>query len=89
MRENAPAVLDSKEKPCWELVFVVVKAEKRVNDSWDKIESAPPLAAMLSSYSSIAISRYNTETVALLQGEPGGRRGKRKRPYHLIRIAVK
>ena len=62
-----PAALDSQEKPCWELVFAVVKAEKRVNDSWDKIEFAPPFAAMLSSYCSIAISRYNTETVALLR----------------------
>ena len=78
MRENVPAVLDSKEKPCCELVFAVVKAEKRVNDSWDKIEFAPPFAARLSSYSSIAISQYNTETAALLQESPGDGRGSGK-----------
>jgi len=78
MRENVPAAPDSEEKPCWELVFAVVKAEKRVNDSWDKIEFAPPLAARLSSYASIAISRYHTETVALLQESPGGGRGRGK-----------
>jgi NTE family protein len=48
-------------------VFVIVNAEKKVDDRWDKIEFVPPFAAMLSSYSSIAISRYNLETVALLQ----------------------
>ena len=49
------------------VVFVVVNAEKRADDRWDKIEYVPPFAAMLSSYSSIAISRYNLETVALLR----------------------
>jgi NTE family protein len=49
------------------VVFVVVNAEKRVDDRWDKIEFVPPFAAMLSSYASIAISRYNMETVALLR----------------------
>lgn len=49
------------------VVFFIVNAEKRVDDSWDKIEYVPPFAAMLSSYSSIAISRYNLETVALLR----------------------
>jgi NTE family protein len=49
------------------VVFIVVNAEKRVDDSWDKIEYVPPFAAMFSNYSSIAISRYNLETVALLR----------------------
>jgi NTE family protein len=49
------------------VVFVIVNAEKRADDHWDKIEYVPPFRAMLSSYSSIAISRYNLETVALLQ----------------------
>ena len=49
------------------VAFVVVNAEKKVDDSWDKIEYVPPFAAMFSNYSSIAISRYNVETVALLQ----------------------
>ena len=34
---------------------------------WDRIEAIPPFGAMLSSYSSIAIERYNEETLALLK----------------------
>ncbi len=49
------------------VVFIVVNAEKRIDDRWNKIEFVPPLAAMLSNYSSIAIARYNRETLALLQ----------------------
>ena len=49
------------------VAFIVVNAEKKIDDHWDKIEFVPPFAAMLSNYSSIAIARYNRETVALLQ----------------------
>lgn len=49
------------------IVFVVVNAETEINDQWDRTEKIPPFAAMLSSYSSIAIERYNMETVALLR----------------------
>ena len=48
------------------VVFVVVNAETEINDRWDRYEKVPPLAAMLESYSSIAIERYNMDTVALL-----------------------
>ena len=48
------------------IVFVVVNAETAINDKWDRFEQVPPLVAMLDSYSSIAIERYNRETVALL-----------------------
>jgi len=49
------------------VAFIVVNAEKRIDDHWDKVEYVPPFAAMLSNYSSISIARYNRETVALLQ----------------------
>ena len=49
------------------VVFIVVNAEKKSDYHWDKIEIVPPFAAMLSNYSAIAITRYNRETVALLQ----------------------
>jgi NTE family protein len=49
------------------VLFIVVNAEKRMDEKWDKIEWVPPFAAMFSSYSTISISRYNLETVALLQ----------------------
>ncbi|MGO9017526.1 MAG: patatin-like phospholipase family protein [Syntrophobacteraceae bacterium] len=48
------------------IVFVVVNAETEINDRWDRYANAPPFGAMLDSYSSIAIQRYNMETVALL-----------------------
>jgi len=48
------------------IVFVVVNAETEIDDKWDRYEMVPPFGAMLDSYSSIAIERYNMETVALL-----------------------
>jgi NTE family protein len=48
------------------IVFVVVNAETAINDKWDRWEKVPPFGAMLESYSSIAIERYNMETVSLL-----------------------
>jgi NTE family protein len=48
------------------IVFVVVNAATAINDRWDRYEKIPPFAAMLNSYSSIAIERYNMETLALL-----------------------
>ncbi len=49
------------------IVFVVVNAVTAIDDKWDRWEKIPPFGAVLSSYSSIAIERYNMETVALLQ----------------------
>jgi NTE family protein len=49
------------------VVFVVVNAETEVDNKWNRFAMVPPFGAMLESYSSIAISRYNVETVALLE----------------------
>ena len=49
------------------VAFIVVNAETKIESSWDKTEIIPPLSAMISNYSSIAIDRYNRETMALLQ----------------------
>ena len=49
------------------VVFIVVNAETKIESSWDKIEFIPPLSAMISNYSTIAIVRYNRETMAVLQ----------------------
>jgi NTE family protein len=49
------------------VIFIVVNAETEIDPRWDKLGSVPPFAAMVDSYSSIAISRYNVETVALLR----------------------
>jgi len=57
---------NTEMKNVHKIVFVVVNAETEINDKWDRVEKIPPFGAMLSSYSSIAIERYNMETVALL-----------------------
>jgi len=49
------------------VVFIVVNAENQQDTKWDKLGIPPPIGAMLSSYSSIAIEQYNKETIALLR----------------------
>jgi NTE family protein len=49
------------------IAFILVNAEKAIDTKWDRYSFLPPFSAMVSSYSSIAIQRYNVETVALLQ----------------------
>jgi len=49
------------------VVLMVVNAETEPDKKWDKIENMPPFGAMFSAYSSIAIERYNEETLALLK----------------------
>jgi len=49
------------------IVFVVVNAETETDTKWDRFEKVPPFGAMLDSFSSIGIWRYNQETVALLR----------------------
>jgi NTE family protein len=49
------------------VVLIVVNAETEPDSKWDRIEGIPPFGAMASSYSSIAIERYNEETIALLK----------------------
>ena len=49
------------------VVFLIVNSETDINPKWNLFPSVPPFAAMLDSYSSIAIARYNVETVALLR----------------------
>ncbi len=49
------------------MAFIVVNAETKIESHWNKIEYIPPLSAMMWNYSSIAIVRYNRETMAILQ----------------------
>jgi NTE family protein len=53
------------------VVFIVVNAETEPDTKWDKTERIPTFGVMLASYSSIAIDRYNEETVALLRESVG------------------
>ena len=49
------------------IVFVVVNAETQIDPKVNLLGSIPGFGAMLDSYSSIAIQRYNVETIALLR----------------------
>jgi len=49
------------------VVLIIVNAETEPDSKWDRIEGIPPFGAMSSSYSSIAIERYNEETIGLLK----------------------
>jgi NTE family protein len=49
------------------MAFIVVNAETKIDSRWDKMENIPPLSAMMLNYSSIAIGRYNRESMAILQ----------------------
>ncbi len=53
------------------VVFIVVNAETKPDPKWDKTERVPTFGVMLASYSSIAIDRYNNETMALLKESVG------------------
>jgi NTE family protein len=53
------------------VVFLVVNAETEPDTKWDKKENIPSFGVMLASYSSIAIDRYNKETIALLKESVG------------------
>ena len=49
------------------VIFIVVNAETKPDPKWDKTERVPTFGVMLASYSSIAIDRYNKETMDLLK----------------------
>jgi NTE family protein len=49
------------------VIFIIVNAETEISGEWQLFGKPPPFGAMLQSYSSIAITRYNFETVMLLR----------------------
>jgi NTE family protein len=49
------------------VAIVVVNAETQPDTKWDRSEGMPGIGAMMSSYSSIGIERYNEETIALIK----------------------
>ena len=49
------------------VVFILVNAETEMTNKWYLLDKTPGLGGMISSYSSIAITRYNFETVMLLR----------------------
>ncbi len=49
------------------VVVIVVNAETKRDTKWDRSASPPTFGAMFSSYTGVAIERYNEETIALLK----------------------
>ena len=48
-------------------VFIIVNAETEPDSIWNKTDAIPTIGTMIGSYSTIAIQRYNVETLALLK----------------------
>ena len=49
------------------VVFIVVNAQTEIQSNWNRLPKIPGFGAMLDSYASISIGRYNMETLALLR----------------------
>ena len=54
-------------KDVHKIVFLVVNAETELSKTFTLFDKPPPFSAMLNSYSSVAITRYNFETIMLLR----------------------
>lgn len=54
-------------KDVHKVVFLVVNAETELSRTFTLFDKPPPFSAMLNSYSSVAITRYNFETIMLLR----------------------
>src|SRR5208337_700312 len=61
------AIKGTPREKVHKIVLIVVNAETETDSKFDRIRNIPPFGAMLSAYSSIAIERYNQETLALLK----------------------
>jgi NTE family protein len=65
---NAWTSLSKSDKPnAHKIVIVVVNAQTEIDPKWSLISTTPPFMAMVNSYSSIAIARYNEDTLALVR----------------------
>lgn len=60
-------IKESPFKNVHKVVFIIVNAETQPDTKWDRSDGIPGIGAMMSSYSSIAIERYNQETIALIK----------------------
>ncbi len=56
-----------RQEKVHKIVFISVNAETEVNRKWLLFDKPPAFGAMLTSYASIAITRYNYETIMLLR----------------------
>jgi NTE family protein len=66
-RNLAESIQNSPLENTNKFVFIIVNAETEPDSIWNKTDAIPTIATMLGSYSTIAIQRYNVETLALLK----------------------
>jgi hypothetical protein len=59
--------MGTPEEEVNKFVFIVVNAETQPDTRWDRSEAMPSFSAMMSAYGSVAIGRYNEETIALIK----------------------
>jgi NTE family protein len=60
-------IKETPMKNVHKVVIVVVNAETQPDTKWDRSEGIPGIGAMMSSFSSVGIERYNQETIALIK----------------------
>ncbi len=88
-RNLAEAIQSSPLEHTKKFVFIIVNAETEPDSIWNKTDAIPTIATMIGSYSTIAIQRYNVETLALLKESikgwsdqiRAGRCAPRRAPY--------
>lgn len=66
-RNLAEPIQSSPLEHTKKFVFIIVNAETEPDSIWNKTDAIPTIATMIGSYSTIAIQRYNVETLALLK----------------------
>ncbi len=66
-RNLAESIRSSPLEHTKKFVFIVVNAETEPDSIWNRTDAIPTIAAMIGSYSTISIQRYNVETLALLR----------------------
>ncbi len=69
LRESnlAQSIQSSPLEHAKKIVFIIVNAETEPDSIWNKTDAIPTISTMIGSYSTIAIQRYNVETLALLK----------------------
>lgn len=65
---NAWNALKNSDKPnAHKIVIILVNAQTENNPKWSLLNSALPFSAMIEAYSSVAIARYNQDTIMLVR----------------------
>jgi NTE family protein len=71
-RNLAESIQSSPLEHTKKFIFIIVNAETEPDSIWNKTDAIPTIVTMIGSYSTIAIQRYNVETLALLKESLNG-----------------